>query len=465
VPAEADGTAPPTRIGRPGGTAPAGGQTAHSQAPGLADSGARTVDTAGSHVPATPVSGVVAARPDGTPANGHTASRSGAPGSGAPGIRAPGSGAPGFGAPGSGAPGSGFPAAGMAGPSSPGVDVPAGGPAALGTPAIGTPALGLRPVGGEDSWGAPDQGAPTDGAGAFPNGEPVVPVVPALGQPRFSVPGLEHVVVEGTEPEPAGPIGYRTPARFARQQARVIPPTAAAPPSFEAAFAAPATPMPVVDHTTPNSPATAVLPAGLGAAPAGANPVGAESVGAESVDLLEAHRPTPARAHRNASSDGGSTTRRPFLPRRRSSEPQRARSTATAVAPDAPPMVTDATGTAAGLPARPAAASARPTSALGPTTGAFLGAVAGLTTIGLAAWWFTSPATVHAVGVLLGLLAILVSLVTLRNPATTWQRPVALLGVVLGTVGTLVLLWAVAVALGAPLPDLTGTGTSPTIAP
>lgn len=109
--------------------------------------------------------------------------------------------------------------------------------------------------------------------------------------------------------------------------------------------------------------------------------------------------------------------------------------------------------------------TARPARSLGPTQGAVLGAIAGLGTIGLAAWWFTAPATVHAVGVVLGLLAVLVSVVTMRNALTTWQRPVALLGAVLGTVGTLVLLWAVASVLGAPLPDITGTGTVPTIAP
>jgi hypothetical protein len=102
---------------------------------------------------------------------------------------------------------------------------------------------------------------------------------------------------------------------------------------------------------------------------------------------------------------------------------------------------------------------------LGATPGAVLGALTGLATLGLAAWWFTAPATVHAVGVLLGVLAVVVSVVTMRNPAATWQRPVALLGTVLGAVGTLVLLWAVASALGAPLPDLTGTGTTPTITP
>ena len=58
---------------------------------------------------------------------------------------------------------------------------------------------------------------------------------------------------------------------------------------------------------------------------------------------------------------------------------------------------------------------------------------------------------------------------TLRDRAATWQRPVALLGAVLGGVGTLVLLWAVAAALlplaGVTLPDVTGTGTTPTLAP
>ncbi|WFR65892.1 hypothetical protein P9139_12120 [Curtobacterium flaccumfaciens] len=87
----------------------------------------------------------------------------------------------------------------------------------------------------------------------------------------------------------------------------------------------------------------------------------------------------------------------------------------------------------------------------------------------MAAWWFLQPATVHGIGLLLGVVALLVSVVTLRNRAATWQRPIALLGAVLGGVGALVLLWAVASAVlpaaGVTLPDLTGAGITPTLAP
>ena len=117
----------------------------------------------------------------------------------------------------------------------------------------------------------------------------------------------------------------------------------------------------------------------------------------------------------------------------------------------------------------PGAAAPEPRRALGATAGAGLGAVAGIATIGLAAWWFTAPSTVHGVGVVLGLLALVVSIVALRDRTSTWQRPVALLGAVLGGVGTVVLLWAVAAALlplaGVTLPDVTGTGVTPTLAP
>ncbi|EYT62296.1 hypothetical protein H489_0113790 [Curtobacterium flaccumfaciens UCD-AKU] len=117
----------------------------------------------------------------------------------------------------------------------------------------------------------------------------------------------------------------------------------------------------------------------------------------------------------------------------------------------------------------PGAAAPEPRRALGVTAGAGLGAVAGIATIGLAAWWFTAPSTVHGVGVVLGLLALVVSIVALRDRTSTWQRPVALLGAVLGGVGTVVLLWAVAAALlplaGVTLPDVTGTGVTPTLAP
>lgn len=241
---------------------------------------------------------------------------------------------------------------------------------------------------------------------ASPAPPTAAPAVPVAGQPRFSVPGLEHVVVEGTEPEPVGPIGYRTPRRFAHQQAaaRSAAPAPAAARSFDAVLhaapAAAAPGSPVV--ATPNADATAALVA-----------------------------PTPV------------------------------------------PQV--AGGGEAGLPTelldQPVAAAAlpEPRRALGATAGAVLGAVAGIATIGLAAWWFTAPATVHGVGVVLGLLALVLSIVTLRDRTATWQRPVALLGAVLGGVGTVVLLWAVAAALlplaGVTLPDVTGTGTTPTLAP
>ncbi|WP_439691177.1 hypothetical protein ACRQ4B_09410 [Curtobacterium sp. SP.BCo] len=221
-----------------------------------------------------------------------------------------------------------------------------------------------------------------------------VPAVPVVGQPRFSVPGLEHVVVAGSVPEPTGPIGYRTPARFARQQAPLAAPAPA--PSFDAVIAAPA--------AAPTTPATVTGPA-------------------------DDHVASPA----------------PDAPTTEASVSEVAE----------PGLQTDAT---------------RPRGPLvGATPGALLGAVAGLATLGLAAWWFLQPATVHGVGLALGAVAVLVSIVTLRNRAATWQRPIALLGAVLGGVGTLVLLWAVASAVlpaaGVTLPDLTGTGTAPTLAP
>ncbi|QZQ56880.1 hypothetical protein KZI27_08780 [Curtobacterium sp. TC1] len=230
--------------------------------------------------------------------------------------------------------------------------------------------------------------------------------VPTAGQPRFSVPGLEHVVVEGTEPEPVGPIGFRTPRRFAHQQAAatVTPaptPASAHVRSFDAVLQAPSAP--TASSTAPMAP-DPVVPVTAPRAEASA------SVGAE-----------------------------PGLPTELLDQPVAA------------------------------AAQPEPRRALGATPGAVLGAVAGIATLGLAAWWFTAPATVHGVGVVLGLLALVVSLVTLRDRAATWQRPVALLGAVFGGVGTLVLLWAVASALlplaGVTLPDLTGTGTTPTLAP
>lgn len=239
---------------------------------------------------------------------------------------------------------------------------------------------------------------------AAPAPSTAAPSVPVAGQPRFSVPGLEHVVVEGTEPEPVGPIGYRTPRRFAHQQAAARPTAPAPARAFDAVL-----------HAAP----AASAPGGLAVA-------------------------TP---------DAAATT--------------------AVVAPT--PVPQGAGGGEAGLPTelldQPVAAGVtpEPRRALGATAGAVLGAVAGIATIGLAAWWFTAPATVHGVGVVLGLLAVVLSIVTLRDRTATWQRPVALLGAVLGGVGTIVLLWAVAAALlplaGVTLPDVTGTGTTPTLAP
>ncbi|WP_123704537.1 hypothetical protein [Curtobacterium sp. PhB130] len=235
---------------------------------------------------------------------------------------------------------------------------------------------------------------------------PSGPVVPRAGQPRFSVPGLEHVVVEGTEPEPTGPVGYRTPARFAHQQGLVPPTPAPAPaPSFDAVLAAPPTTATRALPTQPEADATA---------PAEADP-----------SLSPPAR--PARRWR--------------------------------VGP----------GPAAWAQTAAPAPSAPARRALGATPGGVLGAVAALATLGLAAWWFTAPGTVHAVGLALGVIALVCSFATLRNRAATWQRLVALLGAVLGTVGTLVLLWAVASAAlpmaGVTLPDLTGAGVVPTLAP
>ena len=248
-------------------------------------------------------------------------------------------------------------------------------------------------------------------AAAVPAAAPVSPVdlappapapapttAPGVGQPRFSVPGLEHVVVEGSEPEPVGPIGYRTPARFAHQQS--VRPAAEVEParSFDAVIAPPTTPA-------------------VGSAPA-SSPSGAP------VAAPAAHA---------------------------------------AVAPTTPDAAEDTTDDV------PEAARAPRPTRIGPTAAGVLGAVAGLATLGLAAWWFTAPATVHGVGLVLGVLALVLSVTTLRSPAATWQRPVALLGAVLGGVGTLVLLWAVAAALlplaGVTLPDLTGSGVTPTLAP
>ncbi len=257
--------------------------------------------------------------------------------------------------------------------------------------------------------------APTVAAALPAPPAPVQPAVPEVGQPRFSVPGLEHVVVEGTEPEPSGPIGYRTPARFARQQA---PLPAAAPPQPDAAtraFDAIITPAAPTRHrpTLPRPPPTS--------------------------------RPRRRVRHRRGPPDAGAAATRPGDDREgRGGRAPRLQAGAATTRTDRRPAV-------------------------GATPGAALGALTGIATLALAAWWFTAPTTVHATGLALGVVALLLSATVLRDRTATWQRPLALLGAVLGGVGTLVLLWAVATALlplaGVTLPDLTGTGATTTLAP
>ncbi|MDM7891465.1 hypothetical protein [Curtobacterium caseinilyticum] len=239
--------------------------------------------------------------------------------------------------------------------------------------------------------------------------QPVSPAIPVVGQPRFSVPGLEHVLVEGSEPEPSGPIGYRTPARFARQQA----------------------PRPVVADP-PATPFDAVIapPAGAAAVPTAVFPAVADAPTGGTAPTVDGSAEVATRPEAEAPGrDGG----------------------------------------AASLQAGARPPRDRALTTVGATPAAVVGAVTGLGALGLAAWWFTAPATVHAAGLVLGVLALVLSGRALRDPAATWQRPVALLGAVLGGVGTLVLLWAVASALlplaGVTLPDLTGTGVVPTVAP
>jgi hypothetical protein len=456
--------------------------------------------------------------------------------------------------------------------------VPTGAPVADAVTPGGTAAAPTMP-GGQPSL----DGAPVAAPQQPP--APVLPVMPSTGQPRFSVPGLEHMVVEGAEPAPVGPIGYRTPARFAHQQAVharplpasvTTPPPVAGPPvlagadvatttpSFDAVIAPP-TPVPSETPTASAStearfPAAVVPTVQLPAVPLpddGPDAVPSLAAVAAAVDLptpLDATAPpTPASAHRNATGRGQSAWSR--LRRRGTATPSGAAqadaTVAAALPADAPlppvraedgaptgaaapglPAASDANPTpgdrrasrgrrsdevehpdgparagrspkAARTPkaARPlragrtehahravpadvpgapsAAAGAQPTAvagsrsgstrAVGATPAAVLGALAGLGTIGLAAWWFTAPGTVHAVGLLLGVLAVVLAVTTLRDAAASWQRPIALLGLVLGSVGTLVLLWAVLSAVlpdaGVTLPDITGTGTAVQIAP
>ncbi|MFS2032272.1 hypothetical protein ACEN85_19500, partial [Curtobacterium sp. CT11-45] len=63
-----------------------------------------------------------------------------------------------------------------------------------------TASVGPAPVSPIDAVGAVGAAAVTPGAAPAPAAPavPAGPSVPVVGQPRFSVPGLEHVVVEGS---------------------------------------------------------------------------------------------------------------------------------------------------------------------------------------------------------------------------------------------------------------------------
>lgn len=314
---------------------------------------------------------------------------------------------------------------------------------AVQVPPFDTAPLPVSPVDAAESGGPLTPPVdPTHSAHAPAPVQPPAPAAPVVGQPRFSVPGLEHVLVEGAEPEPSGPIGYRTPARFARQQAprpTVVDP---APSGFDAVIAAPAAPTVQAPSVFPGGPAAvstpeAAVPTAAAAAPtavAGPSAAGAPVAGGVSAPYRRGRRSGSAAARTGTDAEVGGHD-----------------------------------DGEQGLQADRRASRDRSRTAIGATPAAVLGAVTGVAALALAAWWFTAPATVHATGLVLGVLALALSVTALRTPAATWQRPVALLGAVLGGVGALVLLWAVAAALLAPagvtLPDLTGTGTTPTLAP
>lgn len=346
-------------------------------------------------------------------------------------------------------------------------------PPAPTSPAVHTVPFDRRPVTAADAESpllGPAPVSPIDAVAFGVPNTPVVPVVPVVGQPRFSVPGLEHVVVAGAEPEPSGPIGYRTPARFAHQQRPLVAPAPLTERSFDAVLAPQTSPAPAVPSGAPG-------PSGLAAEDA--VPSTGSGTGTGSGTTGPEHLP-------GGPTTGTATAGSAKTPWWRPSRRTRTEASDTVAMPTATATEAGVTASPEADPSLQARSAHRSRTApasvpdeaedgdsgrslVGVTPGALLGAVAGVMTLGVAAWWFTAPATVHGVGLVLGVLAVLLSVTVLRNPLVTWQRPVALLGAVLGGVGALVLLWAVASALlstaGVALPDLTGTGVVPTLAP
>ena len=358
-------------------------------------------------------------------------------------------------------------------------------PPAPTSPAVQVPPTDSVPVA---PGPARERSAPARAATAAP-----VPVAvpdsgldPAVGRPRFSVPGLEHVLVEGTEPEPTGPIGYRTPARFARQQAPIAPQAPRddqqSAPSFEPVLAPPTSTPTTADTAPDGGAAHRSVPhtdasGALGAAvPGDEDGLSVATVPLETIDLPEGARAARSARPRRGRGRSGPRAGRTSAPEARS-RALGARAGAVdhtstgdhASTGDRPGHAGRTDGRAPRLPAGSATTRTDRRPAVSPTTGGLLGALTGGATLALAAWWFTAPATVHATGIALGIVALVLSTTVLRDPTTTWQRPLALLGAVLGGVGTLVLLWALAAALlgagGIALPDVTGTGVVPGVAP
>ncbi|WP_066520613.1 hypothetical protein [Curtobacterium ammoniigenes] len=383
----------------------------------------------------------------------------------------------------------------------------------------------------------------------------------APGRPRFSVPGLEHMLTPGELPTSPDPQPIRTtptapPARAGRADPELAEPrslpatatTASLQPSASSVLVpsademiapsasvptasetiAPPVPVPTADETV--APPVAFPTAGEGDAPSAPFPfpfraavagdaaeiqehnddasaravLSASSPVSEAPDHSGAAETTPRRQRRHVA-DGATDRRRRRARgaapsgRRRAAAPPAPSATA-AVAPNdvAPRSTRDAgaerskrgaarTGrldTRAARSAERGGADRIPGPSIGPATAAvapsghhlaisvgsgpaaLIGAFAGVLTIAIAGIWFTTPATVHGAAVLLGLLGIVLSAIPLRRQdASAWHRAAGLLGLVLAIVGTVVLLYAVALAAGPAagihVPNLTGSEIAP----
>lgn len=374
-------------------------------------------------------------------------------------------------------------------------------PATSGSPIVATPG-GPRPVTPQ-----PTERRTTDAAEG--------PVEPRPGQPRFSVPGLEYLVVGGLvdedlprpvgapRPVPGTPVApaWATPTGAAAAQAAPIPPGTTSlvtpdtvdPAAPASPFPAPAPPAPTARdrrraaaaekqaaaaeraaqkqtaaaeraaqkqtaaaRTAPEQPAPAV---GAAEQPAATAAQTSDHRGSEGNDEPVVFARSAASAvslagRRGRSGRRGARTERAHGLHRAAPVGSREPHGSDAGAPRRAGARTDDPRRASRTDAARASRTDGPDGrpAVSPGTAAALAVVAGLATLAVGAWFLLVAGQVHVVALVLGGLAIGLAVMVLRaRAAASWTRLLSLVGLVFGIAGSAVLLVGLASALAPTL--------------